>query len=87
MNREEVLKKIKNIKYPKLDKNIVELKTIDSIEIERDTLKIVLNILNKEAFDTIRSAIDKIFSKDLKNIQSLPVGIVIIITVFWGIIY
>ncbi len=69
MNREEVLNKLKNIKYPKLDKNIVELKTIDSIEIERDTLKIVLNILNKDAFDKIRSDIEKIFSKDFKNIK------------------
>ncbi len=69
MNREEILNKLKNIKYPKLDKNIVELKTIDSIEIERDTLKIVLNILNKDAFDKIRSDIEKIFSKDFKNIK------------------
>ncbi len=69
MNREEILNKLKNIKYPKLDKNIVELKTIDSIKIERDTLKIVLNILNKDAFDKIRRDIEKIFSKDFKNIK------------------
>ncbi|WP_187647541.1 Mrp/NBP35 family ATP-binding protein [Nitrosophilus labii] len=56
MNK-EILKKLKSIKYPGLDKNIVELKTVDNIQKKGNNLEIILNMANQEAFPAIEGAI------------------------------
>ncbi len=53
----EILKKLQTIHYPGLDKNIVELKTVDKIEQNGNHLTITLNIANQEAFPIIEGAI------------------------------
>ncbi|WP_281951696.1 Mrp/NBP35 family ATP-binding protein [Nitrosophilus kaiyonis] len=68
MNK-NILKKLESVKYPGLDKNIVELKTIDSIKENGKNLEIVLNIANQEAFPIIEGAIKDIlkeFSVEVK---------------------
>jgi len=56
MNK-KILEKLKSIKYPGLDKNIVELKTVDNIKENGKNIEIILNIANQEAFPTIEGAI------------------------------
>ena len=56
MNK-DILQKLQAIPYPGLEKNIVELKTIDNIEQKGDRLIITLNIANQEAFPVIEGAI------------------------------
>ncbi len=69
MNKEKILEKLKDISYPKLDKNIVELKTVDLIEADKKSLKITLCVLNKEAFEEIQKNIKNLFKDDFKNIE------------------
>ncbi|BCD68909.1 Mrp/NBP35 family ATP-binding protein [Nitratiruptor sp. YY09-18] len=56
MNK-KLLEKLRAVKYPGLDKNIVELHTIDSIQEDGKNLTITLNIANQEAFPVIEGAI------------------------------
>jgi len=56
MNK-EILKRLEAVKYPGLDRNIVELRTIDSIEEKDGKLTVTLNIANQEAFPVIEGAI------------------------------
>ena len=63
----EILEQLKQIKYPGLDKNIVELRTVDRIEQRGDTLQITLDMANQEAFPLIEGAIKDLF-KD-KNVE------------------
>ena len=53
----EILKRLEAIQYPGLDKNIVELRTVDNIEKKGKHLTITLNIANQEAFPIIEGAI------------------------------
>ncbi len=53
----EILDRLQAIKYPGLDKNIVELRTVDNIEKKGNRLTITLNIANQEAFPIIEGAI------------------------------
>ncbi|SMC08635.1 Mrp/NBP35 family ATP-binding protein [Nitratiruptor tergarcus] len=53
----EILNKLKAVKYPGLDKNIVELRTIDAIKRHGNTITITLNIANQEVFPLIEGAI------------------------------
>ncbi|BCD63118.1 ATP-binding protein involved in chromosome partitioning [Nitratiruptor sp. YY08-26] len=55
--KKEILNKLKAVKYPGLDKNIVELRTIDAIKKNGNTITITLNIANQEAFPIIEGAI------------------------------
>ena len=68
MNKQEVLNRLKKVIYPKLDRDIVDLKTVDSIEANENRVKISLNILNKEAFSEIEKQIKELF-KDVENLQ------------------
>jgi len=65
MNK-QLLKKLESVKYPGLDKNIIELKTVEKIEEDGNNLTITLNIANQEAFPIIEGAIKDLF-KD-KNV-------------------
>ena len=56
-----ILEQLKAVKYPGLDKNIVELRTIDKIEENGNRLTITLNIANQEAFPAIEGAIKDLF--------------------------
>jgi ATP-binding protein involved in chromosome partitioning len=58
-NESEIIKILQSILYPKLEKNIVELKIIDSLHVEKDLLKITLDTNNKEAFTFIETQIKK----------------------------
>ncbi len=60
MNK-QILEQLKAVKYPGLDKNIVELRTIDKIEENGNRLTITLNIANQEAFPVIEGAIKDLF--------------------------
>ncbi|BCD61103.1 MULTISPECIES: Mrp/NBP35 family ATP-binding protein [unclassified Nitratiruptor] len=62
-----ILELLKNVQYPGLSKNIVELRTVDSIKEENGKLKIVLNMANQEAFPIIEGAIKDLL-KD-KNVE------------------
>jgi ATP-binding protein involved in chromosome partitioning len=62
MNK-EVLERLKAVKYPGLDKNIVELRTVDKIEEQGDKLIVTLNIANQEAFPAIEGAIKDLFKE------------------------
>jgi len=63
----KILDRLQTIKYPGLEKNIVELKTVDRIEKKGDNLTIILNMANQEAFPFIEGAIKDLF-KD-KNVS------------------
>ncbi len=76
MNKKEILERLKSIKYPKLDKNIVELKTVSDVSIKGDNLKIVLSIMNKEAFYEIEKEIKDLFKNEFENIEITSKGAV-----------
>jgi ATP-binding protein involved in chromosome partitioning len=59
----EILEKLKAIKYPGLEKNIVELNTIESIQQNKKNLEIVLNIANEEAFSKLEGVIKDLFKE------------------------
>ena len=59
----EILKRLQTIKYPGLDKNIVELRTVDSVKKNGKNLQIILNIANQEAFPMIEGAIKDLFKE------------------------
>ncbi len=74
MNKKEILERLKSVKYPKLDKDIVELKVVDGIESEKGFLKIVLSVMNKSAFEEIEREIKELFKNDFENIEILSKG-------------
>lgn len=53
----DILKKLESIKYPGLDKNIVELKAVDSIKKDKNRVEIILNIANQDAFLKLEGSI------------------------------
>ena len=59
----EILDRLEAIQYPGLDKNIVELRTVDNIEKRGNHLTITLNIANQEAFPLIEGAIKDLFKE------------------------
>ncbi len=59
----EILDRLQAIQYPGLDKNIVELRTVDNIEKRGKHLTITLNIANQEAFPLIEGAIKDLFKE------------------------
>ncbi|WP_200762898.1 Mrp/NBP35 family ATP-binding protein [Nitrosophilus alvini] len=56
-----IWKKLECIKYPGLNRNIVELKLVDSVKEEKDRLEVVLSITNEEAFPLIEADIKDVF--------------------------
>ena len=65
----DILKRLEAVKYPGLDKNIVELRTVDGIERNGDKLTITLNIANQEAFPAIEGAIRDLLKEYDVNIR------------------
>lgn len=65
--KNKILEKLKFVKYPGLEKNIVELKTVDSIKENGKNIEIILNMANQDAFPIIEGAIKDLL-KD-KNIE------------------
>lgn len=60
-HKTEVIALLETIFYPQLDKNIVELKLIDSLHVKDTTLEITLDTANKESFKTLKSQINTKF--------------------------
>ena len=69
MDKQAVLERLKTIIHPKLDKNIVELKLIDTLEIKTKSLHVKINTDNKEAFNFFARAIPKLFKDDFRDIE------------------
>ncbi len=65
----KILDQLKTVKYPGLEKNIVELKTVDKIEKKGDNLTIILNMANQEAFPFIEGAIKDLFKDKNVNVK------------------
>lgn len=63
MNKTNIITILKNIKYPNLEKNIVDLSLVDDIHIDQTNITIMLKIVNTEAFETIKDCI-------IQNIKS-----------------
>ncbi len=61
--QKEILKRLEEVKYPGLARNIVELRTVDKIEQKGKSLTITLNIANEEAFPLIEGAIKDLFKE------------------------
>ncbi len=55
----EVIEKLKEIKYPNLDKNIVEVKAVESVFKEGDKIVVKLNVANSNALPLIEKEIKK----------------------------
>ncbi|MCH9814057.1 MAG: Mrp/NBP35 family ATP-binding protein [Epsilonproteobacteria bacterium] len=72
MTKKEVLTKLKEIQYPKLDKNIIALKTVEHVEISGDTLTVVLSIVNEEAYAEVEEKIEKLLGDFFKDIKITP---------------
>lgn len=56
MNK-EILKRLEAIRYPGLEKNIVEIGAVESIKEDGKKLRVVLNIANEEAFGKLEGTI------------------------------
>lgn len=72
MLKKEVLETLKSINYPKLDRSIIELKTVDNVEIEGDKLTIVLSIVNEEAYAQVEEEIEKKLGDFFKSVTITP---------------
>ncbi len=68
-NEADIINRLKDIKYPGLDKNIVELKTIESLKISGKNIELTLNLANEKAFALLEPTIKdllKEFEVDIK---------------------
>ncbi len=65
--KNEILNLLKEIKYPNLDKNIVELKIVLDVEIKKNDIEITLETANEETFKKLEKAIQsKLKHKPIK---------------------
>ncbi len=55
--KQEILNLLKEIKYPNLDKNIVELKVINDIKINKNEVEITLQVTKEDAFKKLEKSI------------------------------
>ena len=69
MNKQQVLKILETIIHPDLEKNIVELKLIDSLHVSEKSLHVKIDTDNKNAFNFIARAIPKLFKDYFRNIE------------------
>lgn len=69
MNRELLLEKLKSVIYPEVNKNIVLLKCIESINIRDEKLSLKLNITNKDYFKNIENQIIELIKNDFQKID------------------
>ncbi|WP_201352202.1 Mrp/NBP35 family ATP-binding protein [Hydrogenimonas urashimensis] len=61
MNKEEILNALENVQYPGLDKSIVDLKIVESIETEGNRPAITLSMHNDEAYEILLRRITDLF--------------------------
>jgi len=69
MDEQQVIKKLEAIIYPKLAKNILELKLINSLHVTAKSLHVSINTDNKETFNFIAREIPKIFKSNFRDIE------------------
>ncbi|MDD5360278.1 MAG: P-loop NTPase [Sulfurovaceae bacterium] len=69
MNKRFIEKKLKEVLYPGLDKDIVSLKCIKKIEPSVDKVRIEINISNESVFEQIETQISKLLENDFKFID------------------
>lgn len=69
MNKRFIEKRLQEVIYPGLGKDIMSLKTVKKIEPKGDRLRIELAISNESVFEEIESQITNILSKDFKFID------------------
>jgi len=69
MDKQQVIKKLETIIYPKLGKNIVELKLIDTLHVNSKSLHVKIILNDKQAFNFIAREIPKLFRNDFRDIE------------------
>jgi ATP-binding protein involved in chromosome partitioning len=69
MNKRFVEKKLEQILYPGLNKDIVLLKCVKKIESDKDKVRIELSISNESVFEKIETQISKLLENDFKFID------------------
>ena len=66
MRKEDILKSLEKVKYPGLDRSIVDLKIIKSIEEENKKPIITLSMQNDEAFQVLQKSLQDLFDNDVE---------------------
>lgn len=64
MNENEIKAFLEQINYPRLNRNIVELKLVDSIQISNNQLEIILSIHDESMFEMTSQAIENSLLKE-----------------------
>ncbi len=59
MNENQIKALLEKINYPRLNRNIIELKLVESIKIEKNGLEIVLSIHDEGMFEQTSIAIEQ----------------------------
>ncbi len=70
LTREDIIRYLENIKYPKLDKTLGDLGLVDEVEIydENNSLKIKLSMVSDDSFKIVKPQIEEYFKKHFINI-------------------
>ena len=66
MRKEEILHKLESVRYPGLDRSIVELKIVDIIAEENGRPVVTLSMQNDEAFEILQQRIADLFGGDVE---------------------
>ncbi|WP_457596091.1 Mrp/NBP35 family ATP-binding protein [Hydrogenimonas sp.] len=61
MRRDEILKALEGVRYPGLERSIVDLKIVENIEEENGTPVVTLSMQNDEAFEILQTRIADLF--------------------------
>ncbi len=70
MNREKILKKLSGVKYPGLDKSIVEMKVVEDIALdESGSGTITLSMQNDEAFALLEGQLSDLFASKVEIVR------------------
>ena len=69
MDKQAIIEKLKSINYPKLDKNIIDLKLVDTLHVKAKSLHVVIDTKNNEAFSIIARQIQKLFKDIFKDVS------------------
>jgi ATP-binding protein involved in chromosome partitioning len=66
MHKEQIQEALKSVKYPGLDKSIVDLKIVESIEEENGKPVITLSMQNDEAFEILEKRLADLFGGEVE---------------------
>lgn len=69
MNKQEVMKKLKTIILPELNKDVIELNLIESLSIKPKSLHARIDTSNKKIFNFIAREIPKLFKDEFRDIE------------------